>query len=105
MQHRILRLRLFTLLITFLTLAACPLSVHAADVSGTWKAEFDTQIGVQKYTFLLKQEGAEITGTASSDIGGEKHEVELQECKLVGDTIAFVEVLPFQGTDLRISYK
>src|SRR5688572_16227224 len=24
---------------------------HAAEVTGTWKAEFDTQIGVQKYTF------------------------------------------------------
>ena len=29
-------------------------SVLGADVSGTWKAEFDTQIGLQKYTYTLK---------------------------------------------------
>ena len=32
-------------------------SVRAADVTGVWKAEFDTQIGVQKYTYTLKQDG------------------------------------------------
>lgn len=83
---------------------ACPLSLFAADITGTWKSEFDTQIGPQKYTFALKQDGTNLTGKANSDIAGEKHEVELKEFKLDGDTIAFVETLPFQGNEVRITY-
>ena len=43
--------------ITLLTLAVASLSVLAADVTGIWKAEFETQRGLQKYTFTLKQIG------------------------------------------------
>jgi len=88
----------------FVALAGFAGAVFAADVTGTWKAEFDTQIGVQKYTYTLKQNGATVTGKASSDIGGEKHEAELKEGKLDGDTISFVELLSFQGNDVRITY-
>jgi enterochelin esterase-like enzyme len=92
-------------MIKLLTIVACPLSLIAADLNGTWKAEFDTQIGKQKYTFALKQDGTNVTGKANSDIGGDKHEIELKEFKLDGDTIAFVETLPFQGNEVRITYK
>jgi enterochelin esterase-like enzyme len=78
--------------------------VYAADITGKWNAEFDTQVGLQKYIFTFTQDGDKIAGKAVSDIGGEKKEVELQEVKLDGDAISFVEILPFQGTDLRISY-
>jgi len=91
-------------LLTLLTLAVLPFSIQAADVSGTWKAEFDTQIGLQKYTFTLQQDGQAITGKANSDIGGEKREADLKEGKLDGDTVSFVETLDFQGTELRIQY-
>jgi enterochelin esterase family protein len=76
----------------------------ATDVTGTWKAEFDTQIGLQKYTFTLKQDGAKLTGKANADINGEKHESELKEGKIDGDSVSFVEILNFQGNDLRIVY-
>jgi enterochelin esterase-like enzyme len=79
-------------------------NTQAANVTGTWKAEFDTQIGLQKYIYTLRQDGEQVTGKASSDIGGEKREVELTEVKLKGDEIAFVEILSFQGIDLRIDY-
>src|ERR1022692_1139294 len=92
-------------MIKLLTLVACPLSLIAADLNGTGKAEFDTQIGKQKYTFALKQDGTNVTGKANSDVGGDKHEIELKEFKLDGDTIAFVETLPFQGNEVRITYK
>jgi alpha-L-fucosidase len=75
-----------------------------AEVTGTWKAEFDTQIGMQKYTFVLKQDGATLTGKANAEINGEKHETELKEGKIDGDSVSFVEVLNFQGNDLRIVY-
>jgi len=74
------------------------------DVTGTWKAEFDTQIGMQKYTFVLKQDGVTLTGKATADINGEKHEAELKEGKIDGDSVSFVEMLNFQGNDLRIVY-
>ena len=48
-----------------LTLAALPLAVLAADITGTWKSEFESQIGLQKYTFTFKQEGAKLTGKAN----------------------------------------
>ena len=60
---------------------------------------------MQKYTFTFKQDGTNLTGQASSDIGGEKHDVGLTDLKLEDDTLSFVELLPFQGNDLRISYK
>jgi len=44
--------------ITLLTLALFSLPALAADVTGTWKAEFETQRGLQKYTFTLKQDKA-----------------------------------------------
>src|SRR4030042_1869189 len=98
MQNRTL-LSLTSLIITTFTLTA-----HAADITGTWKAEFDTQIGLQKYTFILKQEDAQVSGKAISDIEGEKREVELKECKLDGNIIMFVEILKFQDNEIRISY-
>jgi len=76
----------------------------AAEVTGTWKTEFDTQIGLQKYTFVLRQEGASLTGKATADINGDKHETELKEGKVDGDTVTFVEMLNFQGNNLRIVY-
>ncbi len=79
-------------------------AVQAADVTGAWRAEFDTQIGVQKYVFTLKQAGDKVTGKAVSDIAGRKREVDLQDVKLDGDTIAFFEVFDFQGNELRIDY-
>ncbi|HUR60424.1 MAG TPA: alpha/beta hydrolase-fold protein [Opitutaceae bacterium] len=86
-------------------LAAAGLALAAADVTGTWKAEFDTQIGVQKYTFTLQQDGANLTGKASSEIGAEKRETELKGGKVERETISFFELLPFQGSELRIAYR
>lgn len=90
-----------------LTLAALALmatAVSASDFSGTWKAEFDTQIGVQKYVFTLKHDGSLVTGKASSEIAGEKRETELKDGKVERDVLSFVELLNFQGNELRIVY-
>jgi enterochelin esterase-like enzyme len=80
-------------------------SAGAADVTGEWKAEFDTQIGLQKYTYTLRQDGAKVTGKATSEIAGEKREVELKDGKLEGDTVSFAEVFNFQGNEIRIAYQ
>jgi len=90
--------------ITLLTLAVASLSAFAADVTGTWKAEFETQRGLQKYTFTLKQDGANLTGKASVEREGEKREAEFKEGKVEGDTVTFVEPLKIQDNEIKITY-
>ena len=78
--------------------------VRGVDITGFWSAEFDTQIGIQKYLFTLRLDGDRVTGQAISEIAGQKREVALQDVKLDGDTITFFEVFDFQGTEIRINY-
>jgi len=82
-------------------LAAC---VEAADVTGTWKGEFDSQIGLQKYTFTFKQDGTNLTGKANSLVNDQKRVADLNEGRVTGDTLSFVEMLNFQGNEIRIQY-
>lgn len=81
-----------------------PQTVPATDVRGTWKATFDTQIGVQKYVFTFQTDGDKLTGKAASEAGDRKREAELREGIVTGDTVRFVEMLNFQGNELRIRY-
>jgi len=90
--------------ILLLSLIVAPLSLSAVDITGTWKSEFDSQIGQQKYTYTLKQDGTNLTGKANSEIGGEKREADLKEGKVQGDAVSFVETLNFQDNDIRITY-
>jgi len=82
----------------------CALPAHAADVTGKWTAEFDTQVGLQKYVFDLKAEAGKVTGKASFERMGQKGEAELKDGKLTGDDISFVEMLDFQGQAVAITY-
>jgi enterochelin esterase-like enzyme len=59
---------------------------------------------LQKYTFTLKQDGTNLTGKANSEAGERKREAELMEGKVDGDKISFVEMLDFQGSEIRITY-
>jgi hypothetical protein len=75
-----------------------------ADATGKWKAEFSTQVGVQKYTYELKVEGDKVTGKASFERMGQTGAVDLQDGKVKGDDISFVEMLDFQGNKVPITY-
>ncbi|HOB32960.1 MAG TPA: hypothetical protein PKH32_08790, partial [Verrucomicrobiota bacterium] len=79
----------------FLSLVAVPVVALAADITGTWKSEFDSQIGRQKYTFTFQQDGTKLTGKANSEIEGQQREAELREGKVEGDAVSFVEILNF----------
>ncbi|SRR6266568_4232171 len=83
----------------FLTLGS--IGALAADFNGKWTAEFDTQIGVQKYTYEFHVDGATLTGKAINDQRGA---VEIKEGKIDGDNITFIEVIDFNGNELRITY-
>jgi hypothetical protein len=84
-----------------IVLVLFPITVLAADASGTWTATFDTQVGQQSYTYTFMVKGTQLTGRAKSANG----DVEITEGKVDGSTISFVENLNFQGMDLRIVYK
>jgi enterochelin esterase-like enzyme len=88
-----------------LVLLAAPFIGSSADLSGKWKSEFDSQIGRQKYTYTLKQEGDKLTGKANSEVNEQERETELSEGKVEGDKVSFVEMLNFNGNDIRITYK
>jgi hypothetical protein len=86
-----------------LAFALLPLTLLAADapnISGTWTASFDTQIGKQDYTYTFVVKGAQLTGRAKSANG----DTEISEGKVDGNKLSFVENLNFQGTPLRIVY-
>jgi hypothetical protein len=74
--------------------------VMAADITGKWTASFDTQIGQQNYTYEFVVKDGALTGKAKSDNG----ETALQNGKVEGDTVTFVENLTFQGMDIKIEY-
>jgi enterochelin esterase-like enzyme len=90
--------------ITLLTLAVASLSALAADITGRWKAEFETQRGLQKYTFTLKQDGATVTGKASVEMTDQKRDAEFKDGKVDGDTVIFVEPLKIQDNEINITY-
>lgn len=95
--------KILTMLV-LLVLSARPVAAQGTSVVGKWKAEFGTQIGMQKYVYTLKQEGATTTGTATAEIGGEKRDVVLHDVKVNRDTLTFTETLDFQGNTISITY-
>jgi opacity protein-like surface antigen len=86
------------LAIVFLLAAARP--AVAADITGKWTATFDTQIGVQTYTYDFMVKDGKLTGTAKSTNGDST----IADGKVEGDKVSFVETLTFQGMELRITY-
>ena len=96
-----MKIKIGTILTAF---AIVPLSLLAADVTGTWKSEFDSQIGRQEYTFTFKQDGTNLTGKASSVAGERKREADLKDGKVEGDAVSFVEMLQAQDNEIRITY-
>ncbi|MGA2248436.1 MAG: alpha/beta hydrolase-fold protein, partial [Verrucomicrobiota bacterium] len=84
--------------------AAGATTTTAIDLTGRWKADFESQRGLQKYTFNLKQDGATVTGHASVEMTDQKREADLQEGKLDGSTVTFTELLRIQDNDVRVVF-
>lgn len=80
-------------------------ALHAAELTGQWKAVFDTQVGKQSYVYDLKTDGDKLLGKATGDINGQNSRtVEIREGRWSGDTLSFVESFEFQGNDISIRY-
>jgi hypothetical protein len=71
----------------------------ATDISGTWSASFDSQVGKQTYTYTFKVDGGTLTGHSKSNFG----ESDLTGT-VDGDKVTFVENLDYQGIALKITY-
>jgi hypothetical protein len=87
-------------LTTLAVLVLLPFAALAADISGTWKASFDTSIGKQEYTYTFMVKDGKLTGKATSASG----ESELVGGKVEGDIISFVENFNYQGNKVAITY-
>ena len=72
----------------------------AADITGKWTASFDTQIGRQDYTYDFVVKDTTLTGKLKSNLG----EGEILDGKVDGDKVTFVEILKFEGNEVRITY-
>ena len=84
----------------FLILIASPLYLHATDITGTWTASFDTQIGRQNYTYVFKVEDTVLTGKIKSGNG----EAVVEDGTVEGDSVSFIEHMNYRGNSLRIGY-
>jgi len=95
--------------VKILTLAACALAFAGAacaqdTVAGKWKGQFDSQIGLQKYTYDFKVDGTNLTGRAVGIRDEGTNDVAISEGRINKDEISFVENLRFDDNDVRIEY-
>jgi hypothetical protein len=90
-----------TVVFSILMVLGISIAAVAADITGTWTASFDTQIGIQNYTYTFKVEGNKLTGHVKSQYS----DGDISEGTINGDDISFVENLTFEGMPLRIVYK
>lgn len=91
------------------SIAVCALAfagtARAQDsVAGTWKGQFDSQIGQQKYTYVLKVDGTNVTGTATGEREMGTNTVTITEGTITTNGLFFVESLKFDDNELRIEY-
>jgi hypothetical protein len=73
-------------------------------VTGKWQGQFDSQIGVQKYTYEFKADGTNLTGRAIGITDNGTNNSAITEGKINQDAISFVEPLKFGDNDVRIEY-
>ena len=91
-------------LIGILALLLAALPAFAGELAGKWTAEFDTQIGVQKYVFEFSKTGAALTGTATFERTMGNGTAPLKNITVDGDKVRFEEPLSFDGNEITIVY-
>ena len=95
----------FKLITSFALAVALFGAVRAAGIDGKWAAEFDSQVGQQKYVFELKADGEKLTGKATGERQGQKSEAEIKNGKIVKDEVSFTEALKIQDQEMVVEYK
>jgi hypothetical protein len=93
-----------TIALAALALAFIGTARAGDSVAGTWRGQFDSQIGLQKYTFDFKVAGTNLTGKATGEREMGTNEVVITEGTVSTNGIFFVEPLKFGDNELRIEY-
>jgi hypothetical protein len=75
--------------------------LRAAGVDGKWKAEIQSPRGSVVMVFDLKSEGDSLTGSVGNDMMGE---IEIQDGKVMGDEVSFVQTMMRGDFEIRIQY-
>ena len=89
-------------LLALMLVVALPAS--AAELVGRWTAEFDSQIGVQKYVFEFSKTGTTLTGVATFERSMGNGTAPLKNITIDGDKVHFEEPLSFDGNEITIVY-
>jgi len=97
----------FKLILSLSVALALGATARAADagLAGKWTAQFESQMGVQKYTFEFKVDGEKITGKATRDAQDQKTDTEIKGGKIVKDEVSFTETLKIQDMEVTVEYK
>jgi opacity protein-like surface antigen len=72
----------------------------AADFNGKWTAEVQGRMGTQTVTFDFHVDGSTVTGKVTTPRG----ESDISDGKVDGDNISFVQVVNFNGNEMKINY-
>jgi hypothetical protein len=86
------------LLVSLAALAALP--AQAADVSGEWTATIVHAVGQQDYTYVFRQDGAKLIGTARSRDGL----VAIEDGAINNKTVWFTENVTVEGQRVVFEY-
>src|SRR6185369_6891307 len=80
------------------------LDAPVVDIAGAWKAEFDTQVGLQKYQFNFQVNDGKVTAKGTAETGDQKREIEFKDAKVSGDTVTFVETRQIQDREIPVEF-
>jgi enterochelin esterase-like enzyme len=79
-------------------------TADAARLVGQWQAEFDSQIGRQKYSFDFQFKDGKLMAKGTAKVNDEKRQMEFKESKLDNDTLTFVEMRQIRENEVRVEY-
>jgi enterochelin esterase-like enzyme len=82
----------------------CQLKAQTANASGIWKADIDTPVGLYKYTWVIQQDGENLSGKILREKDGEKSEVAITEGKIKDGIVSLSEMLSLQDQEIKITY-
>jgi hypothetical protein len=83
-----------------LLLALGSVGALAADFNGKWTADVETPRGTQNITLELHAVGTTLTGKITTPRG----DTDIQDGKIDGESISFVQVMNFNGNEMKIVY-
>lgn len=86
-------------------LLAGSIKTQTPGITGVWKAEIPSPMGTLNYTFELSHIEGKLGGKATFSINELNHNTDLEELKLDGDVLSFIEKVNFQGNQIQIKYE